>query len=672
MADPVRIGNFFSSFDTEAVIQQLTASRSVVLDRLTQQQSVANQQKAALADLQTKFAALLLRAGQLADSVSVSGRTATVSGSGLTASASTSSTVGSFTVDVLSVASGTMVNSNVLSAALDSAVPLQDSDFAIPVSAGTFTIKTATGGTATITVDPATQSLDDVIAAINNAGIGVTATITTDANGRANILKLDSTQGDITLGSGGDTSNFLTATNLLASTGTTSRQSTLGIARLDTTEKMADAAWLGGPPAAGDHSFTINGVTINYNAANDSLGDIITRINTSNAGVTARYDSLTDTIKLQQTATGSLAISLADDGTGGDFLAKTGLLTAAQQLGSNASYSINGGPTRYSATNNITVDGTSLTLTAATTPGSPVTVTVSQDTSAAITTIKNFVAEFNMTMKTIRADTTADQDPSKSGPLSGDSSIRAILSSLRSIVTSVGTNLTGKFRTLSEVGISFGAPGSAIGSTDELQFDEAKFKDALAKDPVSVQSLFSEFKLSATLTPGGTGSITGISGTYLGTKAGTYQITDDGAGNLTAVFTPLDGSAPVTTTAAVTAGGTNTTLIPGMTIDIAAVLQAGTHTITVSPSSESVVQRLKAYMDSLSGTNGVFQKRQEAYDARVKDLDARKEQIQASIDAEMDRLREKFLAMEQAQARAQGVLQALQQAMVKINPPSDQ
>jgi flagellar hook-associated protein 2 len=666
MSDPIRIGGFYSSFDTESVISRLTEARSIVLRRLDVQEAKAEAQKAALADLQTRFASLLGKTNLLAEATSVSGKTATVAGMGVSASAAPSSTAGSFTVDVLALATGTKVNGVAISAGVTSSALLQDSNLSIPVSAGTFTIKTASGGSATITVDPATQTLDDVVAAINASGVGITATIENDANGRPNLLRLDSTQGTITLGTGADTSNFLTATNLIASSGTTTRQSTLGIARMSTSDTMAEAAWAAGAPAAGDHSFSINGVTIAYNAATDSLARVIERINASGAGVTARYDAATDSVKLQQNKTGSIEMTLADDGTGGDLLAKLGLLGAPQELGTNAAYSLDGGPTQYSATNSISYNGVSVTLNAVTTAGSPATVTVAADTGLSSATVKSFVTEFNLVLKSIRSVTKADQDSSKSGMLSGDSSIRALESSLRSMVTSAGLNLSGTFRTLSEIGISFGAPGAALGSTNELQFDEAKFKAALERDPGSVQSLLSEITLTPTLDPGGTGSIASMSGSYAGNKAGTYAITDDGSGNLTAVFTPRDGSASTTTTATVVAGGTTDTLIPGMTLQLGAALQAGTHTITVSPGSQSVVQQVRSFLEALAGTDGTFVKRQDAYDKRIDDLVKRKDQIQASIDAEMAVLRQKFAAMEQAQMRAQSVLQALQQAATSI------
>lgn len=663
MSDPIRIGGFYSTFDTESVISQLTQIRQGPIRKLDAQRTSYQAQKQSLTSLAANFSALLLRTKALVDATSVSGKSATVDGTGVSAAAGPGAATGTFSINVTGLASGTSATGTPISAALDHVAKLESSNFNIPVSAGTFTIKTA-GGAATLTVDPTTQSLDDVVAAINATAIGVTATVTNDGNGRANVLTLTSAQGAITLGAGGDTSNFLAATNLLASPGTTTRASTVGIARVNATGKMATAAFNGGPPAAGAQSFTINGVTINYDTAADSLNDVLNRINASTAGVQARYDSLTDTVKLTQTKTGSIAISLADNG-GGDFLAKTGLLSATQTLGGTSQYSVDGGPVQYSDSNSITVNGVNLTLTALTT--SPARVSVTQDTTSALTAVKNFVAEYNGLMDAIAAATRNNGSNSAArGALAGDSGLAAVQSALRTIVSSAGTNLSGNFSTLSQVGLSFGAIGSAVGSTTKLQLDETKFKAALANDPASVQSVLSEVKLAAALKPGGTGSLASVSGTYGGAKAGTYAITDDGAGNLTATFTPVDGGVDTTVTGTIAANGTNSTLIPGLTLT-AGALAAGTNTITVTASSESVISRIKTFLDIEADAGGVLTKRQQTYDKRISDIDARKEQIQSAIDKEMALLRKKFTAMEQAQARAQSVLSSLQQATAKTS-----
>ncbi len=175
------------------------------------------------------------------------------------------------------------------------------------------------------------------------------------------------------------------------------------------------------------------------------MTDLINRINASAANVTAKYDSLTDTIKLQNKATGALSLTVADDGAGGDLAARLGLIGATTTTGENAEYSIDGGPPQSAATNSIGYNGTSLTLNSLTS-GSPVTVTVSQDTAAAANAVKDFVAEFNNVMKAIDTVTKADGSKTNntSGPLSGDASLRQLKSDLRGM-SGPGFNLPGHY-----------------------------------------------------------------------------------------------------------------------------------------------------------------------------------------------------------------------------------
>jgi flagellar capping protein FliD len=60
------------------------------------------------------------------------------------------------------------------------------------------------------------MSLNAIVTMINNAAIGVTASLVNDADGRPNLLQLTSGAA-IALGSAGDTSNFLAATHILES-----------------------------------------------------------------------------------------------------------------------------------------------------------------------------------------------------------------------------------------------------------------------------------------------------------------------------------------------------------------------------------------------------------------------------------------------------------------------
>lgn len=661
---PVQLGNFFSSFDTGSVLEKLRAAREIPLQQLDTKQQQLQQKQQVMTSLVTRFSSLLSRVNTLFDSASISKKSAFVSGLGVSAAAGPNAAPGSFTVAVTKLASGTTAVGTPLTAAVDAASMLSASNFGTAVTAGTFTMKAASGASTTITIDPATQSLNDVIAAINaqTGASGITASLVNDANGRPNILHLDSTMGAIQLGSGADSSNFLAATNLLASPGTTVRESTLQISSINLGAKMATASFLGGPPASGAHSFTINGTTINYDASLDSMNDVINRINSSAAGVTASYDVITDKLTLSQSKQGSIALSLADDGTGGDFLAKTGLLNATQALGSNAEYSINGGATQYATSNTATLsNGVTLTLNALTN-GTPATVTVSQDTNSAVANMQNFVTDFNSLYQGLSDATKADKD--NPGPMSGDSTLLMLKSQLRSMISGSALNPTGRYTDLGSLGLSFGAVGSAVGTTNTLVLDATKFTAALANDPVSAQAALSGLSFSAVLAPGGTSSATALSGTYSGTKSGSYQLIDDGAGNVTSVFTPSDGSAQTTTLATITAGGTNTTLIPGMTLTFGA-LAGGTSTINVSRSSASVLSLVRDFLNGQVGANGTLSKRQDEFTAVSKDIDARRTQLQASIDAEMALWQKKFTAMEQAQAAASSISAQLTSAFAK-------
>ncbi|OAI42194.1 hypothetical protein AYO38_11620 [bacterium SCGC AG-212-C10] len=780
MADPIRINNFFSSFDTESVINQLTAARQTAITRLDIQASAASAKKTTLSTLQARFSSLLGKLGSLTSTTSVSTKSALVTGSGVSAAATPASAIGSFTVGVTKLATGTSVLGSAVTAPINATAPLELSNFGtVPtngtftvgtatggfatikvgstalnatdllgagnfttaVTAGTITLATATGGTDTFTVDPATQSMQDMVDAINGSAIGVTASITNDANGHPNILTLTSTQGAITIGDSADTSNFLTATNLvgaggtgtvastaaftrqmslndvigeinasgvgvtasavndangranilsltssqgalslgnvndtsnflratnlLASPGGTTRTSTLGMARINQNAKLSDTPFFGGAPASGPQSFTINGTSISYDAAVDSLADVINRINSSTAGVTARYDPVGDTVKLTQAKTGSLSVTLADTG-GGDLLARLGLAGATETLGQNAEYSIDGGPAQFSATNTLSgPGGVTLTLTALTTPGTPATVTVNRDTSAALSAINGFISDFNSTMTAIDAATKADK--AKPGSLSGDATLRQLKASMRAIVTSPGVGITGNLKSLGDLGLSFGAVGSAPGSTNTLQLNEATFLDKLNNDPSSVQNVLSTFVLTPALDLGGTGSVASMTGTYAGAQAGSYLITDDGTGLLTATFTPINGGPPSTTQATVTAGSTTTSLIPGMTLTIGGTLQAGTHKVTVSATGESSLNRLKALVDSQGGVGGILQKRQDTYSKVISDLNDRMDSAQKRIDVEMAQWRKKFAAMEQANAKYQSIASGLTALQAQIS-----
>ncbi|GIW19272.1 MAG: hypothetical protein KatS3mg064_2429 [Tepidiforma sp.] len=242
MSDPVRIGGFYANFDTEAVIRQLTAIRMRQVTLLEQKGADNQARKAAVNAVQTAMRAFLDRVKALAAPQSVSGMTATSSGTAVTAAALPGAQPGSFTVSVSQLATATRLQGTPISAGLDATKPMNQSNFGtaptngtftiatqfggsqtftvgpaaaqtsvalqsanidMAVTSGTFTVGTTGGGTAVITIDVTTDSLDDVVNQINSAGVGLTASIVNDANGRANRLQLTSSSGDVIVGGGG-------------------------------------------------------------------------------------------------------------------------------------------------------------------------------------------------------------------------------------------------------------------------------------------------------------------------------------------------------------------------------------------------------------------------------------------------------------------------------------
>lgn len=782
MTDPIRMGSIYATFDTEALLERIRQAKLLQVERLRAQQSNMVARRQSLADIRTKVANLLSRAEALSRPTSALLKMAQTESTAVSISVAPNASLGSFTVDVLKVATASKLFGSALSAGIDASQPmdkanfgltptlgtftigtaggnsatltidstdvdaetvLADSNFAVAVTAGSFTVATEFGGSAVITVDPTTQSLNDVLAAINSAGVGLTATLVAGANGKMNSIRLTSTQGTITLGAPGDTSNFLSATNLLgssgttertstrgvavmqslqetldqinsaglgitatlendsegrpnivrltsssgdivlgnatdssnfltatkllASPGTTTRQSTGSIARLDPSKPLAEAPLLAGAPAGGQHSFTINGVSIQYDTAIDSLNAILERVNRSGAGVVAKYDALTDRVVLEQTATGSMPITASDDGAG-DLLAKLGITTGTLTLGENAEYRIDGGPVQYSATNSVAVlPGVTLELQAVTEPGTPAQVRIVQNVDAVVASVKAFVDAYNAVMAAIAKATRTSGSADERGLLSGDWSVRQLKSSLRSMLTGPGMNLTGTFANLAAVGVSFGAVGSAVGTTNVLELDESKLRAALAQDAAGVQALFSTWTLEATLVPGGTGSVTAIGGSYAGTMAGRYHIIDDGAGTLVATFYPTDGSAPTETRATVAPGGSTTTLIPGLTVTVGNPLQSGEHTIYVQPTSAGPIRQLRAFLEGQARTGGSLQARETAYQRIAEDIERRAEAVEERVEREIERLRRKFIAMDQALARSQQLFDTLTQMAQRLS-----
>jgi flagellar hook-associated protein 2 len=387
VASTFSVDGLLSGLKTRDIIDQLIALERRPMDlaqgqldreqaRLKAMQSVSSQ----VTNLQTVVAKLTQRS-QINVKMAT---TDTPAGSPpvLTATAGPGALNGSFAVTVSRLATATRMTGNApLGQVIDKNVALADAGFRLsPVTE-------KNGGPATFSINgvsiavDSTTTLDDgtansIIAKINAAGAGVTASLVADADGRANNrVQLVSNSGQaIQLGSLGDSSNVLRLLNLAdaAPTGYTAANVT------------------GSAVAAGalNTSITINGITTAINQADGGFTSqqnaafIAQQLNGNGALNVRAIDNGDGTIKLEHKTLGAqqtIDVTSAGTGTGlavgqtkngtdrivsmmnlgvantGKPLADARLATPISGLDAqgNGKFSINGVEIAYSATDSL-------------------------------------------------------------------------------------------------------------------------------------------------------------------------------------------------------------------------------------------------------------------------------------------------------------------------------
>ena len=427
------------------------------------------------------------------------------------------------------------------------------------ITAGTFRVGDTT---LSITQDEIDNgiTLAGVLARINSAGEGV---VVTYESGTDRFMATASNYGPE------ETTSF---TNYTGAAGTSNVLKVLGLTnaptgvltsigtsagRIDEEAELIQAGFSIKPTSG---TFSINGIAIEVDAAADSLYDIIERINSSAAGVTASLDSVSNQISLVQNVDEDTTADYIRVGSNSDTsnLLKVLRITA----GANGDGSIANMESAKSQTTvgsqrktaELMVDNILYSRNTNTiddiTPGvtyellgvseSPVTVTVSGDTDRAVESIARFVTEYNKTIKMLnperlnaserkflepitdeeRATLTFEEllerldkfeTYNKSETIRRDSHLQLLQGQLRnSIFTQVdiaGSNLT----SIANLGISSGEPGSPLTENyegvlvaDSVEYDEIletlqnnqRLIDALNNDDHAVFKLFSQAALS--------------------------------------------------------------------------------------------------------------------------------------------------------------------------------
>ncbi|HLH09700.1 MAG TPA: flagellar filament capping protein FliD [Terriglobales bacterium] len=226
--------------------------------------------------------------------------------------------------------------------------------------------------------------------------------------------------------------------------------------------------------SAGDFQLQLGSsapLSINVNQG-DTLQTIATTINSQNAGVTANVitDATGSRLTVLSNNTGlANEITISGDTIGFEF--------QESASAKDASLTVDGVPID-SASNVMTtvIAGVTLTLNSAT-QGTAI-LSVQRDTSQAEQAITTFVDAYNSAIQAIGAQFHYDQMSKTSGPLAGDSTLRAIQ---QTVEQAVSFELEGNIRvsTLYDLGIRVQDDGTLLTDTQTLASALAENSDAL-------------------------------------------------------------------------------------------------------------------------------------------------------------------------------------------------
>jgi flagellar hook-associated protein 2 len=254
-----------------------------------------------------------------------------------------------------------------------------------------------------------------------------------------------------------------------------------------------------------ESSITINGVSVAFNKDTDSMASLVTKINSSKAGVTAVLDAASGKMSLTNKATGGSAITVG--GTLGDQLFQSSGYTT----GSDALVTINGIETSQSS-NRFTINGVEISISGVTPTDQTSQIEISQDLDGMVETIKAFVESYNATLSAINSKLseeryrtylplTSDQrdamdedeielweTKAKSGMLKSDSILNSQVSSMRTALSSDVVMPDGTKVNLAQFGITTGT----YSEKGKLYIDETMLRTALESNPEGATALFGQ------------------------------------------------------------------------------------------------------------------------------------------------------------------------------------
>ena len=217
-------------------------------------------------------------------------------------------------------------------------------------------------------------------------------------------------------------------------------------------------------------------VTINVDNQINTVDGLAKYINAQSLGLKANV--------VQDTTGTRLALVSTSSGSLGNIavIANTTGLTLTTVAGQNATLNIDGVPIN-SASNTVTgaLPGVTLNLASAA-PGTQVSLDISPDNARAAQAVTDFVTAYNTVITTINGQFVVNPSTNTAGPLAGNSSLRALQTSLLSDITYSLTGNNGLV-SLASIGVDMKNDGTLTVNNSEL--------DSVLKTQFSdVQNLF--------------------------------------------------------------------------------------------------------------------------------------------------------------------------------------
>ena len=496
----IQFSGVSSSLDTASIIDAMMRAEQAPLTRLQTRVTDLTARRDAVIDVRGKFSDLLAKLRVFTELKVGAGKSAVSSKPDAFTASATSAAVGSaYSVRVDHLATSTTARSTgaIGTPITDGAQPLASLPLRGSVTAGTIGL-VVDGKVVSVAVgDPTTTTLDDLGEAmatamtdqVSGSDPGATFSYSIVGNRIQFGLAGGSASHTVSFGVAGDTSNALGILGLSTVAGNVAEDSAIGGATLlgvTQLNKTLGASF--GGLAGQTGTLTINGVAFAWNAATETVGGILSRINASSAGVVASIDRSADRVVITAKTAGATPMSILDS-TGG-LGAALGLApgtTGAQAIGTNAQVTVNG-TTYTSSTNQVTnaIDGVTINLLAETTTAA--SLTVATDRTAITGALKDLVTSYNAVADSIDSYSTNQPGSKTRGVLATDSTVSGLLSQVRSLIFT-STGATGTYTNLSAIGVNSGALGSVVGSTSRLSLDTVKLNAALDANPSAVADL---------------------------------------------------------------------------------------------------------------------------------------------------------------------------------------